>query len=408
VLTREQVPPHEDGEERRLDRGLVILALALVLVVAVVREALAGPWWVVLLALVLVPAALVAAISRLPRAAGPLRPGGPLAEVAWVVVVIGGGALVGVAGSAGWPTFAAGAMLLAGMLTVPARRVALVIAVAAVLVAAGELARPASTDELVVTALGLGVVVLGAVGRRATAERHREQRRSAHEAARAAALEERARIARDLHDVLAHTLGGLVLQLDAAQAEQRAGADPERLAARLDASRELAVGGLREARRAVQELRGEQETPSARVDLQDALAPVLDGTVAREAGLRRETVGPSPLVPDAVAREVAAAAREAVTNLAKHAPGKRAAATLVAVGGTDPGAFRLDLVNALPDGPRNGALAPTGGGFGLPGMRDRLAAVGAGLEAGVEGDEGGAPGRFVVTIRWPEERGEAS
>ncbi len=63
------------------------------------------------------------------------------------------------------------------------------------------------------------------------------------ETARAAALEERSRIARDIHDLLAHSLGGLVRQLDAAEALLVERRDVDGAAERLRVSRELAVGG---------------------------------------------------------------------------------------------------------------------------------------------------------------------
>ena len=139
-----------------------------------------------------------------------------------------------------------------------------------------------------------------------------------HEAARAAALEERSRIARDIHDVLAHSLGGLVVQLDAAEALLTDRADRAAAATRLRAARQLAVDGLREAKKAVNELREpEGELPA---DVVAELSLLLDGPVATQLGLRLDVVGDPYPVPAQVASAFAAVAREAVTNLNKHAP----------------------------------------------------------------------------------------
>ncbi|WP_235970564.1 sensor histidine kinase [Microlunatus kandeliicorticis] len=239
--------------------------------------------------------------------------------------------------------------------------------------------------------------------------------RTREEAARAAALEERSRIARDLHDLLAHALGGLVVQLDAAGAELERGRTDE-AAARLRASRALAVEGLREARAAVQELRAE---PAERgpVDLVDAVRAVLQGPVGVQLGIELDVVGDPRPVGGPVAETLAAVAREGLTNLNKHAPGGRGSATLVFA--TD--RVLLELVNALVepgagDGGATGtgltapgqtapgladpgladpALADTGAGAGLPGLRERLALVGGRLRAGREG------GRWVLAAECP-------
>jgi signal transduction histidine kinase len=78
-----------------------------------------------------------------------------------------------------------------------------------------------------------------------------ESQRARHEQARAAALDERTRIAREIHDLLAHSLGALAVQLDVAEALVAAGNDPSQVQAHLRRARRLAVDGLSEARRAV-------------------------------------------------------------------------------------------------------------------------------------------------------------
>ncbi|WP_067564531.1 sensor histidine kinase [Nocardia acidivorans] len=218
---------------------------------------------------------------------------------------------------------------------------------------------------------------------------------------RAAALAERGRIARDIHDVLAHTLGGLVLQLDAADALLEAGA-VDKAAERVKASHALAVSGLADARRVVGALR------SAEFDLDAELHRLT--TEHRAAGgavdLRTETnspdigdraevaleqSGPTPerSVSEQVAVALARAVQEALTNARKHAPGQPV--TLVRHDEADDIEFRVS--NQVV--PHIGSLARSGAGAGLLGMRERIAAVGGTVTAGKE------DGRWTVRIRVP-------
>ena len=87
--------------------------------------------------------------------------------------------------------------------------------------------------------------------------------RSVIDALRAAALAERQRLARDMHDVLAHSLSGLLLQLEGARLLAVSDPGDERLAGTIDRAHELARSGLDEARRAIGMLR-DDELPAAR------------------------------------------------------------------------------------------------------------------------------------------------
>jgi signal transduction histidine kinase len=214
--------------------------------------------------------------------------------------------------------------------------------------------------------------------------------RTQAETARAAALQERNRIAQDLHDLLAHSLGGLVVQLDAADAVLTAGGDQQQVAARLRSSRQLAVEGLREARAAVRELRTD-DAPTGE-NVADAVAAVVNGPVGVQLGLVLDIVGEPRPIPYQPAQAFAAVAREAITNINKHAPGSRATASLIFTGPE----VRLEMINALGAGsdPAGDDLAGSGAGFGLDGMDRRMADVGGDFHAGVEGS------RWVVTASW--------
>ncbi|GLX05778.1 MULTISPECIES: sensor histidine kinase [unclassified Microbispora] len=200
---------------------------------------------------------------------------------------------------------------------------------------------------------------------------HRRQyRRAQQDRARAMALDERARIARELHDVLAHSLGALGVQLEVAEALLTERGDVEGAVARIRRSRALAREGLTEARSAVAALR--EDVPP----LPDALSLLVaehrrDHDVPAElctAGTRR------PITP---AAEVCLlrTAREALTNAARHAPGEPVTVEL----GYGEGAVRLVVRNPCE------AARAVSSGHGLQGMRERLALAGGTLSAGPAG-----------------------
>jgi len=204
-----------------------------------------------------------------------------------------------------------------------------------------------------------------------------QAQRSHEEQLRAARLEESTRIARDIHDVLAHSLAGLAIQLQATDALLAQGADPEAVRARVQRAHELARQGLNETRRAVGALRGDAPEPVA-ARLRKLVAD--HNTIAERAAeieITGRLDGVSPRVAEAVFRTV----QEALTNARKHAPGALVRVRVTASDGDlravveDDGA-ELSLVPA-PD-----ALSQSGGGFGLLGMRERAEQLGGELEAG--------------------------
>lgn len=194
-----------------------------------------------------------------------------------------------------------------------------------------------------------------------------QTRRAQSEHTRAAALEERGRIARDLHDVLAHSLGALSVQLELAEALLDERGDTEGALDRIRRSRRLAVQGLSEARNAVAALRAD-DVP----ELPQALAALAEQHEADHGSAVLLTVaGPAGRLDSGATVALLNAAREALTNAARHAPGQRVAVELR-------NGVRLTVRN-------KGATA--GEGFGLAGMRERLALVGGTLTAGPDGDD---------------------
>ncbi|WP_037607468.1 sensor histidine kinase [Streptacidiphilus rugosus] len=227
--------------------------------------------------------------------------------------------------------------------------------------------------ENLLSILGLGV--LGYVTRldwesRAQTQRALVQERALRTAeAESAALAERARIAREIHDVLAHSLSAQLVHLEAARLMLDAGAEREAVRERIVAARGMAKDGLDETRAALSALRGEF-TPVG-----EFLAKLAD---AQEAEL--EVVGtPRPLTAEAGVT-VRRTAQEALTNVRKHAPGAQCTVRLSYLDGT----VELEVVNrgGLPEGELAAELAGSGSGLGLLGMRERAELLGGALEAG--------------------------
>ncbi|MEV7782631.1 histidine kinase [Kitasatospora sp. NPDC088351] len=217
---------------------------------------------------------------------------------------------------------------------------------------------------------------------RGTARRLLAQERAARAAeAESAALAERARIAREIHDVLAHSLSAQLVHLEAARLMLDAGTDREQIRERVVAARRMAQDGLAETRQALSALRGEF-TP---------VGEFLVELTGRERAALTVTGTPRPLAAEA-GLAVRRTAQEALTNVRKHAPGARCTVELRYL----PGAVELEVRNVrAPRGESPGELAASGSGYGLLGMRERAELLGGTLLAGPE--EGG----WRVLLRLP-------
>jgi signal transduction histidine kinase len=256
--------------------------------------------------------------------------------------------------------------------------------------------QPAAQSALAATLLCLLLAVTGQFIRRGRESQDRTellmaQLQDAREAeAAAAALAERSRIAGELHDVLAHALSGLAIQLQGARKlADREAASPA-LRGALERSADLAKEGLADARQAVGALRGDR-LPT--VDQVGALVEDFRRDTGAEATLRIEGT-PRPLPADA-SLALFRGAQEALTNVTRYAPGTSVAVTvryapdrtILAV--EDHARPGTRDVPAASGGPAPAAapapeplLAEAGGGHGLTAMRERAARAGGSARAG--------------------------
>lgn len=204
-------------------------------------------------------------------------------------------------------------------------------------------------------------------------------RESQEKNTRGAIVAERVRIARDLHDVVAHHVSVMGVQAGAAR---RA----------LDKDADLASTALQTveqtARTAIGELRGLLGVLRAEdTEREDTTSPGLDRlpelvSSARSAGLevRHGVYGEPRPVPDGVAVSAYRVVQEALTNVVKHAGARSAEVRVRYLDST--------LEVEVTDDGRGATNRPDGNGFGLAGMRERVAVHGGELEAGPRRDIG--------------------
>ena len=196
------------------------------------------------------------------------------------------------------------------------------------------------------------------------------------QAREAGVLDERQRMAREIHDTLAQGLVGIITQLEAAAQAPRSDSEWKR---HTDAAVELARESLAEARRSVQAL---QPVPLEQARLPDALGAVAR-TWSERSGVPATvtTTGrPRPVGPD-IEVALLRTAQEALANVAKHARAKRVGLTL---------SYMDDVVtlDVRDDGTGFAAPSPSlrNGGFGLTAMRQRVEGLAGALE--VESEPG--------------------
>jgi signal transduction histidine kinase len=228
---------------------------------------------------------------------------------------------------------------------------------------------------------------------------------------RADLLDERARIAREIHDVLAHSLGALGIQIQAARSVLTDRADIERASDLLAAAQRMASEGLVETRRAISALRIDA------LPLEQELAKATTTSADRYGvtATMRTDGSPRPVPPDATLA-LLRVAQEALVNAAKHAPGQPvtvhlefgpADISLTVRNDLNPSARELSSTAVAPptgagtdggteaaDGARPG-VSTADTGYGLTSMRERLRLLNGVLDAGP------ADGQWTVSAWLP-------
>ena len=276
--------------------------------------------------------------------------------------------------------------------SVPVMAVALVASTAAEV--AGMLASPqlpgwqVRFDALVAT---IAVIAAGwALGaaRRVQVE---SAARAAQQAARRAVADERLRIARELHDVIAHSLS--LITAKAAVANYLIGAQPDGVGDALTVIEDTGRRALAEMRRMLGVLRS--DTPGADPGGERAPAPGLGDLAvlaerAGQAGVAVDLDVPAGGdLPEGVALAAYRIVQEAMTNVVKHAAPTRCQVRVARAGPEM-------LIEVTDDGGYRPARPPAPGGHGIIGMRERAALFGGEVEAGP-----GPGGGFRVTARLP-------
>ncbi|MDP9610343.1 MULTISPECIES: sensor histidine kinase [Streptomyces] len=244
---------------------------------------------------------------------------------------------------------------------------------------------------------GVVLLVAGALRERGDAQRRLAEQETISEAERAhrTLLEERARIARELHDVVAHHMSVITVQADSAP--YRIGGLPA------DAEREFSTiaatarESLAEMRRLLgvlrsEETRGERAPQPGLRQVPQLVEATVRAGIPTTLTIADDVAGLEPL-PQAVGLSAYRIVQEALANVVRHAPG---AATRVAVSAEDRSALTLLVVNGPPAGAPAKPLETSGTGHGLVGMVERVRLVGGTLDTGPLPDGG-----FRVAARLP-------
>jgi signal transduction histidine kinase len=226
-----------------------------------------------------------------------------------------------------------------------------------------------------------------------------EQARRVAETRRA----ERARIAREMHDVLAHRLS--LLATYAGAISYHPDAPPQQLSSAAEVIRSGAHQALAELREVISVLRQDEApgpaTASRPLPGIADLPQLIEET--RKAGTLVSVVDDAPSlsqVPDAIGRIVYRVVQEGLTNARKHAPGEP---VRIAFSGVPGAGAEVDITNQLPAA--RAASAVPGTGTGLIGLAERLDLAGGRLDAGDRDDRGTEFG-LHAWLPWPERQPE--
>jgi signal transduction histidine kinase len=210
-----------------------------------------------------------------------------------------------------------------------------------------------------------------------------------------ARMAERSRIAREMHDVLAHRIS--LLALHAGALEVRPDLPPAKIRETAELLRSTARQALEELRSVIGVLReepGQEAAPPARPPTLSDIRRLVEETRGAGANIDFEMqVDRADAAPSALGRDAYRIVQEALTNIGKHAGGT---ATWVRVSGAPDGGLHVNVRNRQPIHAPDGPALP-GSGSGLLGLQERVALAGGTLVHGPDGS-----GDFVVDadLRW--------
>ncbi|MFD8419420.1 sensor histidine kinase [Streptomyces sp. NPDC059466] len=246
------------------------------------------------------------------------------------------------------------------------------------------------TREIGVVTWAVAIVAVSELVRVRREQWARDRAERAQAAARRAD-EERLRIARELHDVLAHSIS--VINVQAGVGLALLDSDPEQARSALTTIKEASKEALGEVGQVLATLRTPGDAPRAPAPGLDRLPELVEQAAA--AGLAVEVRGAPPKLPPGIDLAAFRIVQEALTNVVRHS-GSRNARVRVESSGD---ALRLRVDD---DGPGTDADAG-GSGHGLAGMRERAAALGGTIEAGPR-DDGGFRVLAVLPLQVKEDR----
>lgn len=257
----------------------------------------------------------------------------------------------------------------------------------AVIVSGTEQTTSTASNVLLFASLSAAALTAGAVAGQliqTQARLRREREVSRSEYAQRSLVQQKARIARDLHDVIAHSMSLVSIQASSAQA--RLGPLDEQVVSEFDQIAASARQALQEMRQVLTVLRSEDETADVRPLPSVGDVPTLVEQ-AQQAGQRVESDWPAVETSDIIGLAAYRIVQEALSNALRHAPDS-AVTVSGEVEGDD---LRITVVNTRP--PR-GPATHDPRGLGTLGMRERARAAGGDLDAGPT-PEGG----YAVTAR---------
>ena len=288
------------------------------------------------------------------------------------------------------------AMTVAALITQPLVRLPLVAAITAgsFAIGVGPGAKLGWIFALVVATIGVAFIRY-----RLSSQKQIEEQAIETETAQAreAVLAERTRIARELHDVVAHRMSMVVVMSQTAKYRLAAAEEPETVGPATEAEFTAIADAARQSLDEVRQLLGvlrPADSPSTRPvqgvgDLPDLITQVRAAGVTVEYADRVAEWGEPGAAGAAVYRIV----QESLTNAARHAPGSSIVVRMV----DGDGAAVVSIVNGPPADPNH--VSQPGGGHGLIGMAERASAVGGGLTSQSTTDGG-----FAVTATIPLRR----